>query len=53
MTDENYQGDDEKAFHKAFYHMADIVEKLFADYQEILEKKKTKKEQAKDNALGK
>ena len=33
--------------------MADRVEKLFTDYQERLEKKKTKKEQAKDNAWGK
>ena len=30
--------------------MADKVEKLFADYQERLEKKKRKKEKAKDNA---
>ena len=33
--------------------MADIVEKMFADYQERLAKKKTKKEKAKNNALGK
>ena len=53
MTDEYYQGEDEKAFLKDFYQMADIVEKLFADYQERLEKKKTKKEQSKENAWGK
>ena len=33
MEDEDYQGEDENAFHKAFYQMVDIVEKLFADYQ--------------------
>ena len=53
MADEDYQGEDEKAFRKAFYQMTDIVEKLFSDYQERLEKKKMKKEQAKDNAWGK
>ena len=53
MTDEDYQGEDEKAFHKAFYQMEDRVEKLFAYYQERLEKKKPKKEKAKDNAWGK
>ena len=46
-------GEDEKAFPKAFYQMEDQVEKLFVNYQERLEKKKTKKDQAKDNALGK
>ena len=53
MVDEEYREEDEKAFRKDFYQMADIVEKLFADYQEILEKKKTKKEKAENNALGK
>ena len=43
--------EDEKAFYKAFYQMADKVEKIFTDYQERLEKKKTKKEKAHDNAL--
>ena len=33
--------------------MEDRVEKLFADYQERLDKKKRKKEKAKDNASGK
>ena len=33
--------------------MADIVEKLFVYYQDGLEKKKMKKEKAKDNAWGK
>ena len=33
--------------------MADRVEKLFADYQERLDKKKRKKEKAKDNVSGK
>ena len=33
--------------------MEDIEEKLFVDYQERLENKKMKKEQAKDNAWGK
>ena len=33
--------------------MEDIIENLFAYYQERLEKKKTKKEQEKDNAWGK
>ena len=33
--------------------MTDIVEKLFADYQEILEKKKMKKKKVEDNHLGK
>ena len=40
MSDEDYRGEDEKAFRKEFYQMADIVEKLFADYQERLEKNK-------------
>ena len=53
MADGEYQKEDEKVFHKAFYQMVDIVEKLFADYQERLENMKTKKEKAKDNALGK
>ena len=53
MVDEEYREEYEKAFHNAFYQMAYKVEKLFADYQEILAKKKTKKEKAKDNALGK
>ena len=52
MVDEEYREEDEKAFHMAFYQMAEKVEKLFADYQERLEEKKTK-EQAKDNAWGK
>ena len=38
-----------KALRKDFYQMVNKVEKLFADYQERLEKKKTKKEQVKDN----
>ena len=46
MTDEEYQEEDEKAFCKDFYQMADRVEKLFPDYQEILSKNKTKKEKA-------
>ena len=53
MTYEVYREEDKKAFHKYFYQMIDIVEKMFADYQERLENKKTKKEKAKDNALGK
>ena len=53
MADEDYRGEDEKAFHKDFYQMEDIVEKLFANYQERLEKKKRKKEKEKDNDLGK
>ena len=53
MVDEEYQGEDEKAFCKAFYQMADRVENLFAYYQERLEKKKMKKDQAKDSAWGK
>ena len=51
MEDEYYQGEYEKAFHKAFYQMADKVEKLFADYQERLEKKKMKEEKAENNDL--
>lgn len=53
MADEEYREEDEKAFHKAFHQMADRVEKMFAYYQERLEMKKTKKEKAKNNALGK
>ena len=53
MEDEDYRGKDEKAFHKDFYQMEDIVEKLFANYQERLEKNKMKKEIEKDNAQGK
>ena len=53
MEDEGYWGEDEKAFRKAFYQMAGVVEKLFADYQERLKNKKTNKEKAKDNSLGK
>ena len=53
MEDEDYWGEYENSFRNAFYQIVDIVEKLFADYQEILEKKKTKKEQAEDNDLGK
>ena len=33
MASEDYREGDEKAFHKSFYHMANRVEKLFADYQ--------------------
>ena len=43
MADEYYREEDDKAFCKDFYQMEDIVEKLFADYQERLEKKKMKK----------
>ena len=50
MASEDYQEEHEKAFRKAFYEMADRVEKLFAYYQEMLDKKKIKKEKAKDNA---
>ena len=39
MADEDYHVEDNKMFHKAFYHMADKVEKLFADYQRRLAKK--------------
>ena len=53
MADEDYREEDEKYLCKAFYQMVDIVEKMFADYQEILEKKKMKKEKADNNALGK
>ena len=53
MADEKYREENEKTFCKAFYQMADRLEKLFADYQERLEKKKTKKEKAENNALGK
>ena len=53
MASEDYREEDEKAFHKAFYQMVDRVEKLFVDYHERLDKKKRKKEKAKDNALGK
>ena len=53
MADEEYREEYEKAFCKDFYQMADIVEKMFANYQERLEKKKIKKEKAKNNALGK
>ena len=51
MEDEDYQEEDEKAFCKAFYQMANKVENLFADYQERLVKKKMKKEKEDDNAL--
>ena len=50
MASEDYREEDEKAFCKAFYQMTDRVEKLFADYQERLDKKKRKKEKEKDNA---
>ena len=50
MASEDYREEDEKAFRKGFYQMADRVEKLFAYYQRILEKKEIKKEKAKDNA---
>ena len=50
MASEDYREEDEKAFRKDFYQMADRVEKLFADYQERLDKKKRKKEKEKDNA---
>ena len=53
MVDEEYREKDEKAFHNAFYHMEDKVEKMFSYYQERLAKKKTKEEKAKYNALGK
>ena len=53
MENEDYQGEDEKAFHKAFYQMEDTIEKLFTYYQERLEKNKIKKEIEKDNAQGK
>ena len=49
MADEEYQEEDEKAFHKAFYQMENQLEKLFVDYQERLEKK----EKAKNNDFGK
>ena len=53
MASEDYREEDEKAFRKGFYQMADRVEKLFAYYQRRLEKKEIKKEKAKDNASGK
>ena len=53
MANEEYREEDEKAFRKDFYQMADIVEKMFAHYQERLTKKKMKKEKVEDNALGK
>ena len=53
MENEDYQGEDEKAFHKAFYQMEDTIEKLFVDYQDRVEKNKMKKEKSKDNGLGK
>ena len=42
VEDEDYGAKDEKDFHKVFYIMADMIEKLFSDYQRILEKKITK-----------
>ena len=51
MEDEEYREKYEKAFHNAFYHMEDKVEKMFSYYQERLAKKKTKKEKVEDNAL--
>ena len=44
MASENYREEDEKSSRKAFYQMVDRVEKLFAYYQERLDKKKRKKE---------
>ena len=51
MVDEEYREEDEKAFHKDFYQKVEIVEKLFAYYQERLEKKKMKKEKVENNVL--
>ena len=40
---ENYGEEDDNSFHKDFYQMVDMVEKLFGDYQRRLEKKIKKK----------
>ena len=53
LADEDYQEEDEKDFHKVFYQMEDMVEFFFVDYQDRLEKKKTKKEKEENIALGK
>ena len=39
IDEENYGAKTEKAFRKSFYQMTDKVQKLFVDYQMILENK--------------
>jgi len=52
MGDEELCIEYEKNFHKAFYRMSSMVEKLFANYEERVAKKENKKEsKADDNAL--
>ena len=43
IEDDGVGTENEKAFHKAFYQMADMVEELFAYYQERKAKKENKK----------
>jgi hypothetical protein len=52
MEDEELCSEYEKNFHRDFYRMSDMVEKLFADYEKRVEKKeKKKKYKGEDNAL--
>jgi hypothetical protein len=51
MGDEELRIEYEKNFHKAFYRMSDMVEKLFADYEKrVAKKEKKKKDKAEDDA---
>jgi hypothetical protein len=50
MGDEEICIEYEHNFHKAFYCMSNMVEKLFADYEKRVAKEKKKKTKEEDNA---
>jgi hypothetical protein len=44
MDEEDKRDEQEKNFHMVFYHMSDMVEKMYGDYEKRMEKKGKKKE---------
>jgi hypothetical protein len=51
MEEEDKRDEQEKKFHMVFYHISEMVERMYGDYKKRMKKKGKKKEaQADDNA---
>jgi hypothetical protein len=44
MDEEDKCDEQEKNFHMFFYHMSDMVERMYGDYEKMIKKKGKKKE---------
>jgi hypothetical protein len=49
MAEEDKRDEQEKIFHMVFYHMSEMVERMYGDYEKRMKKKGKKKEAPPDD----